>query len=103
MFTKLGFAKELQGGCEFNEKLTINTIIKNKIKINYFKTKSLSRKVSSLGGHICNASGQQLNYIHQISNKNLKWIAPWMLFLMLKYHLKSLFFQARPVNVHAES
>ncbi len=27
------------------------------MKINNFKTKSLSRKVSSLGGHICNASG----------------------------------------------
>ncbi len=27
------------------------------MKINHFKTKSLSRKVSSLGGHICNASG----------------------------------------------
>ncbi len=23
-FPKLGFVKELQGGCEFNEKLTIN-------------------------------------------------------------------------------
>ncbi len=25
-FPKLGFVKELQGGCEFNEKLTINKI-----------------------------------------------------------------------------
>ncbi len=35
----------------------------------------------------------QLNYICQISNRNLKWIAPWLLFLMLTYHWKSFFFR----------
>ncbi len=83
--------------------------------MNHLKTNSLSRKVSSLGGHICNSSGQlvqdlslwlgeswnlkncllnlQLNYICQISNKNLKLTAPWMLYFMLKLCLKSLFFR----------
>ncbi len=72
------------------------------------KSKSLSRKVCSLGGHICNASEQpiqdqvlsklmgkswnlkngspnsQLNYTFQISKIILKITAPLMLFLLLK-------------------
>ncbi len=103
-FPKLGFVKELQWVVSLMKSLQLIKSFTFLMKINQLKTNSLLRKVSSLGGHICNIPvgctrpilmnggilkpqkqlNSQLNYICQISNKNLKLITQYMLFLVLK-------------------